>query len=102
MTKLPAFASRAPAVADEAPLRRELVFVVPGRLDQLTGGYLFDRHIVRVCARVAGSFGLSNSLDGVQRRTRRCSPAWPTARRQLSTASPLPISERWWRRRRAA
>jgi glycosyltransferase involved in cell wall biosynthesis len=24
----------------------ELVFVVPGRLDQLTGGYLFDRHIV--------------------------------------------------------
>ena len=46
MTKLPAFASRAPAVADEAPLRRELVFVVPGRLDQLTGGYLFDRHIV--------------------------------------------------------
>ena len=46
MTKLPAFASRAPAVADETPLRRELVFVVPGRLDQLTGGYLFDRHIV--------------------------------------------------------
>jgi len=24
----------------------ELVFVVPGRLDQITGGYLFDRHIV--------------------------------------------------------
>ena len=24
----------------------EIVFVVPGRLDQLTGGYLFDRHIV--------------------------------------------------------
>jgi glycosyltransferase involved in cell wall biosynthesis len=24
----------------------ELVFVVPGRLDQLTGGYLYDRHIV--------------------------------------------------------
>ena len=46
MTKLPAFASRAPDVADETPLRRELVFVVPGRLDQLTGGYLFDRHIV--------------------------------------------------------
>src|ERR1700760_1728101 len=45
MTKLPAFASRAPDVADETPLRRE-VFVVPGRLDQLTGGYLFDRHIV--------------------------------------------------------
>ncbi len=33
-------------MADETPLRRELVFVVPGRLDQLTGGYLFDRHIV--------------------------------------------------------
>ena len=46
MTKLPAFAARAPAVADETPLRRELVFIVPGRLDQLTGGYLFDRHIV--------------------------------------------------------
>jgi glycosyltransferase involved in cell wall biosynthesis len=24
----------------------ELVFIVPGRLDQLTGGYLFDRHLV--------------------------------------------------------
>jgi glycosyltransferase involved in cell wall biosynthesis len=24
----------------------EIVFVVPGRLDQLTGGYLFERHIV--------------------------------------------------------
>jgi len=46
MTKLLASASRAPEVADKTPLRRELVFVVPGRLDQLTGGYLFDRHIV--------------------------------------------------------
>src|SRR5436189_1090014 len=25
---------------------REIAFVVPGALDQLTGGYLFDRHIV--------------------------------------------------------
>src|SRR5689334_21860617 len=25
---------------------KEFVFVVPGRLDQLTGGYLYDRHIV--------------------------------------------------------
>ena len=24
----------------------EIAFVVPGRLDQLTGGYLFERHIV--------------------------------------------------------
>jgi hypothetical protein len=24
----------------------ELAFVVPGRLDQLTGGYLYDRHII--------------------------------------------------------
>src|SRR5215470_12441393 len=24
----------------------EIAFIVPGRLDQLTGGYLFDRHIV--------------------------------------------------------
>jgi len=30
----------------------ELVFVVPGRLDQLTGGYLYDRNIVEgLCAR---------------------------------------------------
>jgi glycosyltransferase involved in cell wall biosynthesis len=33
-------------MAGEARLHRELVFIVPGRLDQLTGGYLFDRHIV--------------------------------------------------------
>src|SRR5260370_28491394 len=24
----------------------ELVFVLPGRLDQLTGGYLYDRHVI--------------------------------------------------------
>src|ERR1700745_1140604 len=24
----------------------ELAFVVPGRLDQLTGGYLYDRHVI--------------------------------------------------------
>ena len=47
MTALPAFASRTPDAADETQLRRELVFVVPGPLDQLTGGYLFDGHIVR-------------------------------------------------------
>ena len=45
----------------------ELVFVVPGQLDQLTGGYLYDRRIVEelrargrpvaVCASVAGRFG---------------------------------------------
>jgi glycosyltransferase involved in cell wall biosynthesis len=30
----------------------EIVFVVPGRLDQLTGGYLYDRNIVEgLCAR---------------------------------------------------
>jgi glycosyltransferase involved in cell wall biosynthesis len=46
MTKLQPFASRASDAADETPRRRELVFVVPGRLDQFTGGYLFDRHIV--------------------------------------------------------
>jgi glycosyltransferase involved in cell wall biosynthesis len=27
-------------------MRHEIAFVVPGRLDQLTGGYLFERHIV--------------------------------------------------------
>ena len=46
MTKLQPFASRASDAADETPRRRELVFVVPGRLNQFTGGYLFDRHIV--------------------------------------------------------
>ena len=46
MTEAPAFASRTFETAEEARLQRELVFVVPGRLDQLTGGYLFDRHIV--------------------------------------------------------
>ena len=44
MTALPAVASR---TADETELHRELVFVVPGPLDQLTGGYLFDGHIVK-------------------------------------------------------
>jgi glycosyltransferase involved in cell wall biosynthesis len=46
MMEASAFASRAREAAGEARLQRELVFVVPGRLDQLTGGYLFDRHIV--------------------------------------------------------
>jgi glycosyltransferase involved in cell wall biosynthesis len=46
MTELPAFASRTHEAASEARLHREAVFVAPGRLDQLTGGYLFDRHIV--------------------------------------------------------
>jgi hypothetical protein len=44
--EVPAFASRSCEAAGEARLQRELVFVVPGRLDQLTGGYLFYRHIV--------------------------------------------------------
>src|SRR5215831_15788905 len=38
--------SRTCEAIGETWLRREVVFVVPGRLDQLTGGYLFDRHIV--------------------------------------------------------
>jgi glycosyltransferase involved in cell wall biosynthesis len=46
MTELPAFASRTHDAAGEARLHQDVVFVVPGRLDQLTGGYLFDRHIV--------------------------------------------------------
>jgi glycosyltransferase involved in cell wall biosynthesis len=46
MMETPAVASRTREAAGEIRLRRELVFVVPGRLDQLTGGYLFDRHIV--------------------------------------------------------
>src|ERR1700740_2864528 len=46
MTGAPALASGTRVAAMESRLPRELVFVVPGRLDQLTGGYLFDRHIV--------------------------------------------------------
>jgi hypothetical protein len=46
MTEVPAFASRSCEAAGQARLERELVFVVPGRLDQLTGGYLFYRHTV--------------------------------------------------------
>ena len=46
MTELPAFTSRTHDAAGEARLHQDVVFVVPGRLDQLTGGYLFDRHIV--------------------------------------------------------
>jgi glycosyltransferase involved in cell wall biosynthesis len=46
MTEAPAFASRTREAAGQTRLQRELVFVVPGGLDQLTGGYLFDRHIV--------------------------------------------------------
>ncbi|HJU17539.1 MAG TPA: glycosyltransferase family 4 protein [Stellaceae bacterium] len=46
MTEIPAFASRTREAAGEDRLHRELVFIAPGRLDQLTGGYLFDRHIV--------------------------------------------------------
>src|SRR3954466_4233748 len=37
MTEVPAFASRSCEAAGEARLERELVFVVPGRLDQLAG-----------------------------------------------------------------
>ena len=46
MIKLQRFATCASDASDETWLHRELVFVVPGRLDQITGGYLFDRHIV--------------------------------------------------------
>ena len=46
MTEVLAFSSRTCEAIGETWLRREVVFVVPGRLDQLTGGYLFDRHIV--------------------------------------------------------
>src|SRR5215831_9379152 len=38
--------SRTCEAIGETWLRREVVFVVPGRLNQLTGGYLYDRHIV--------------------------------------------------------
>jgi glycosyltransferase involved in cell wall biosynthesis len=34
------------APADSGAQRQPLVFIVPGRLDQITGGYLYDRRIV--------------------------------------------------------
>jgi glycosyltransferase involved in cell wall biosynthesis len=45
----------------------ELVFVVPGRLDQLTGGYLYDRHIVeglRARGRAVKVIELAPDADG--------------------------------------
>jgi len=45
----------------------EIVFVVPGRLDQLTGGYLFDRRIVeglRARGRAVRVIELSAQADG--------------------------------------
>jgi glycosyltransferase involved in cell wall biosynthesis len=45
----------------------ELVFVVPGRLDQLTGGYLYDRHIVeglRARGRAVRVIELAPKADG--------------------------------------
>ena len=45
----------------------ELVFVVPGRLDQLTGGYLYDRHIVdglRARGRPVQVVELARKADG--------------------------------------
>jgi glycosyltransferase involved in cell wall biosynthesis len=45
----------------------EIVFVVPGRLDQLTGGYLFDRRIVeglRARGRAVRVIELSSQGDG--------------------------------------
>jgi glycosyltransferase involved in cell wall biosynthesis len=45
----------------------EIVFVVPGRLDQLTGGYLFDRRIVeglRARGRAVRVIELSTQADG--------------------------------------
>jgi hypothetical protein len=46
MTEVPAFVTQSYEAAGEARLQRELVFIVPRRLDQLTSGYLFYRHIV--------------------------------------------------------
>jgi len=47
----------------------EIAFVVPGRLDQLTGGYLFDRRIVeglRARGRAVRVIELSPHADGAQ------------------------------------
>ena len=47
----------------------EIVFVVPGRLDQLTGGYLFDRRIVeglRARGRTVRVIELGPKADGAQ------------------------------------
>lgn len=51
----------------EPLFRRPLVFVVPGRLDQLTGGYLYGRHIVeglRARSRAVELLELAPASDG--------------------------------------
>ena len=58
--------------------------------------------LLRVCVRAAGRCESSSLRHGIHEPTRRHSPPSPTAHRPLSTASPLPISERWWWRMRAA
>jgi glycosyltransferase involved in cell wall biosynthesis len=45
----------------------EIAFVVPGRIDQLTGGYLYDRHVVdglRARGRTVQAIELSQKADG--------------------------------------
>ena len=45
----------------------EIAFVVPGRIDQLTGGYLYDRHVVdglRARGRAVRVIDLSRPADG--------------------------------------
>ncbi len=50
-----------------------LAFVVPGALDQLTGGYLFDRHIVeglRAAGRKVDVIELRRRFSRSRRRSR--------------------------------
>src|SRR5690242_2846454 len=42
----------------------DLVFVVPGRLDQLTGGYLYDRHIIEGLRRLGHKAGVIELAPG--------------------------------------
>ena len=79
MTEVPAFVTQSYEAAGEARLQRELVFIVPRRLDQLTSGYLFYRHIVeglRAHGRVVRAWSLRH---GIRERTGRCSPPLSTA-----------------------
>ena len=70
----------------------ELVFVVPGRLDQLTGGYLYDRHIVEGL-RARGRTGKLIELAPGTGRRRLCGARRRRPQRS-STALPCPVSKR--------
>ncbi len=78
-----------------------IAFIVPGRLDQLTGGYLYDRRIVEGL-RERGRAVRVVELSARDPANGAGSPTSPTAPRQSSTDSRSPISLKRSPHRRAA